>query len=96
MNPLAKWFLIIGGALTLGGPAIGLLGTVFGMTGSFDTLKKQGVSDPEALASNIGQSLMSTAGGFVIGFIGFLILVAGIIILLATRSKKVPPPIPQQ
>jgi hypothetical protein len=96
MNPLAKWFLITGGALSLGGPAIGVLGTVIGMMGSFDTLGKEGIADPEALASNIGVSLFSTAGGFILGIIGVVILIAGVIILFATKSQQTPPPIPQK
>jgi len=91
MNPLAKWFLIGGGILTLGGPALGVLGTVIGMMGSFNTLGKEGVADPESLASNIGVSLISTTGGFVIGVFGVCILVAGVIILIATKQKSTPP-----
>jgi len=93
MNPLAKWFLIGGGALTLGGPSLGVLGTVIGMMGSFDTLGKAGVADPEALASNIGISLMSTAGGLILGGIGIVILAAGVIILISTKQSPSPPPI---
>jgi len=93
MNPLAKSFLIGGGILTLGGPALGVLGTVIGMMGSFNTLGKEGVADPEALASNIGVSLISTTGGFVIGVFGVCILVAGVIILIATKQKSTPPPL---
>jgi len=93
MNPLAKWFLIGGGVLTLGGPALGVIGTVIGMIGSFDTLGKAGVADPESLASNVGISLMSTATGIVLGAIGLCILIAGVIILIATRQKPTPPPL---
>ena len=93
MNPLAKWFLIGGGALTLGGPALGVLGTVIGMMSSFDTLGKAGVADPESLASHIGITLMSTVAGFVLGIIGVCLLAAGVIILIATRRKTTPPPL---
>ncbi len=93
MNPLAKWFLISGGTLTLGGPALGLLGSVVGMRGSFHTLEKVGVTDPESLASNIGVTLMSTFGGFAIGAVGVCVLVAGVIILIATKHKPTPPPL---
>lgn len=96
MNPLAKWFLITGGGLTLGGPAIGVLGTVIGMMGSFDTLGKEGVADPEALASHIGVSLFSTASGFILGIIGVVVLIAGLIILFATKSQQTPPSIPEK
>ncbi len=95
MNPLAKWFLIGGGVLTLGGPALGVLGTVIGMVWSFNTLGREGVADPESLSSNIGVSLMSTTGGFVLGVFGLSILIAGIIIMIATKQKPTPPPLPQ-
>ncbi len=93
MNPLAKWLLIGGGTLTLGGPALGVLGTVIGMMGSFNTLEKRGVADPESLASNIGVALMFTAGGIAIGIVGVCVLVAGVTILFATKQKPTPPPL---
>lgn len=96
MNSNAKWILITGGALTLGGPAIGALGIVIGMMGSFDTLGKEGVSDPKALASQIGVSLVFPVGGFIIGVIGVVVLIAGLIILFATKSRQAPPPIPEK
>lgn len=49
--------MITGGALTLGGPMLGVLGTVIGMMSSFNTLGKSGTADAEALASDIGVSL---------------------------------------
>jgi len=93
MSLLAKWFLIGGGILTLGGPALGVLVSVMGMMGGFNTLGKEGVADPESLASSIGVSLMSTTAGFVIGAFGLCILVAGIIILIASKQKSAPPPL---
>lgn len=79
--------------MTLGGPALGVLGTVIGMMGGFETLGKAGVADPEALASNIGISLMSTATGIVIGIVGVCVFIAGVIILIATRQAPTPPPL---
>lgn len=57
MKPATKWTMITGGALTLGGPMLGVLGTVIGMMSSFNTLGKSGTADAEALASDIGVSL---------------------------------------
>jgi len=93
MNPLAKWLLISGGALTLGGPGLGVLLTVFGMMGSFKTLNESGVTDAETLATNIGYTLISTMGGFLIGALGILILIAGGIVHFSTRTSSTPLPI---
>jgi len=37
-KPAVKWTMITGGVLTIGGPVLGVLGTVIGMMFSFNTL----------------------------------------------------------
>jgi biopolymer transport protein ExbB/TolQ len=91
MNPAAKWTLITGGVLTLCGPVIGLLGTVISMMGSFKTLETSGVSDTDALASDISMTLLTTTGGIILGGIGVAILIVGLVIWLATRNVAKPP-----
>ena len=93
MKPAVKWTMIVGAALTLGGPMLGVLGTVIGMMSSFNTLGKSGTADTEALASDIGVTLMSTAGGIIIGGIGFLVIIVGLIIWLVMRKTESPPPL---
>jgi len=90
MNPIAKWTMIAGGALTLGGPILGLLGTVFGMMFSFKTLGISGVQNPESLSSNISTVLVSTACGIILGGLGIFILIAGSSIWLLTRRQAKP------
>ena len=46
---------------------IGLLGTVSGMISAFDTMAAGGMGRPELLAGNIGEALITTATGLVIG-----------------------------
>jgi len=46
---------------------IGLLGTVSGMISAFQTIGDGGMGKPELLASDIGEALMTTATGLVIG-----------------------------
>jgi biopolymer transport protein ExbB len=53
-------------------PMIGLLGTVIGMMGAFATLGSQGISDPRALATKIGEVLTATASGLFIAIPAFV------------------------
>jgi biopolymer transport protein ExbB len=58
-------------------PMIGLLGTVSGMIGAFQTIARGGMGRPELLAGDIGEALITTATGLVIGIpsmISFFVL----------------------
>ena len=48
-------------------PMIGLLGTVSGMISAFQTIGRGGMGRPELLAGDIGEALITTATGLVIG-----------------------------
>ena len=48
------------------GPMLGLLGTVTGMIASFDMLAA-GRSEPADLAGGIGEAMITTAGGLIVG-----------------------------
>ncbi|MEM9227197.1 MAG: MotA/TolQ/ExbB proton channel family protein [Verrucomicrobiota bacterium] len=48
-------------------PMIGLLGTVSGMIGAFQTMEMVGMGQPQAFAGSIGEALITTATGLVIG-----------------------------
>ena len=48
-------------------PMVGLLGTVSGMIGAFQTIATGGMGKPELLAGDIGEALITTATGLVIG-----------------------------
>lgn len=48
-------------------PMIGLLGTVSGMISAFQTIGQGGMGKPELLAADIGEALITTATGLVIG-----------------------------
>ncbi|MES2594161.1 MAG: MotA/TolQ/ExbB proton channel family protein [Verrucomicrobiota bacterium] len=60
-------------------PVFGLVLTVLGMMKAFSTLGADGVGDPAQLSGAIGEVLISTAIGFAVGLIGFVLL--GIAIL---------------
>ncbi|MGE9292750.1 MAG: MotA/TolQ/ExbB proton channel family protein [Puniceicoccales bacterium] len=48
-------------------PMIGLLGTVSGMIGAFQTMERIGMGQPQAFAGSIGEALITTATGLLIG-----------------------------
>jgi biopolymer transport protein ExbB len=58
-------------------PMVGLLGTVSGMIGAFQTIATGGMGKPELLAGDIGEALITTATGLTIGIpamIGYFML----------------------
>lgn len=54
-------------------PMIGLLGTVSGMISAFQTISMGGMGRPELLAGDIGEALITTATGLVIGIPAMII-----------------------
>ena len=65
-NSVAQWvnYLNVVGAVA---PMIGLLGTVSGMISAFQTIGQGGMGRPELLASDIGEALITTATGLIVG-----------------------------
>jgi biopolymer transport protein ExbB len=53
-------------------PMIGLLGTVVGMMGAFDSLGTSGAGDTSALSHHIGEVLIATASGLFIAIPAFM------------------------
>lgn len=53
-------------------PLMGLLGTVLGMIEVFRQVSASGVGDPAALASGIGQALLTTAAGLIAAIPAYL------------------------
>lgn len=48
-------------------PMLGLLGTVLGMIGAFQTIAVGGMGDPTAFADDIGKAMVTTAFGLMVG-----------------------------
>ncbi len=48
-------------------PMLGLLGTVTGMIKAFDAIAKGGMGQPDKLAGNIGEAMVTTAAGLIVG-----------------------------
>jgi biopolymer transport protein ExbB len=65
-NSVGQWINYLNVVATVA-PMIGLLGTVSGMIGAFQTIKEGGMGRPELLAGDIGEALITTATGLVIG-----------------------------
>lgn len=65
-NLVGQWINYLNVVATVS-PMIGLLGTVSGMIGAFQTISRGGMGRPELLAGDIGQALVTTATGLVIG-----------------------------
>ncbi len=75
-NQISQWIHYLNVIATVS-PMIGLLGTVSGMIGAFQTISSGGMGRPELLAGDIGEALITTATGLVIGIpsmIAFFIL----------------------
>ncbi len=65
-NTIGQWINYLNVVATVA-PMIGLLGTVSGMIGAFQTISSGGMGRPELLAGDIGEALITTATGLVIG-----------------------------
>jgi len=65
-NKVAQWINYLNVIATVA-PMVGLLGTVSGMIGAFSKIGSGGMGKPEELAGSIGEALITTATGLVIG-----------------------------
>lgn len=65
-SAIGQWINYLNVVATVA-PMIGLLGTVSGMIGAFQTISTGGMGRPELLAGDIGEALITTATGLVIG-----------------------------
>ncbi|WP_157211083.1 MotA/TolQ/ExbB proton channel family protein [Verrucomicrobium spinosum] len=87
MKPAFTRMMTIGGLLILAGPLLGMLGSVMGITQSFEVLGGNGVGDPEQLSAAIAKSMVSTAVGMVFGFFGVALFLSGLIGGLVERKR---------
>ncbi|MGA1205320.1 MAG: MotA/TolQ/ExbB proton channel family protein [Opitutales bacterium] len=63
---ILRWIQYLNVIATIA-PMVGLLGTVSGMIGAFQTIATGGMGKPELLAGDIGEALITTATGLTIG-----------------------------
>lgn len=65
-NGIGQWIQYLN-VIAATAPMVGLLGTVSGMISAFQTIATGGMGKPELLAGDIGEALITTATGLVIG-----------------------------
>ncbi len=65
-NGVSQWVTYLNVIASVA-PMVGLLGTVSGMISAFQTIGRGGMGRPELLAGDIGEALITTATGLVIG-----------------------------
>lgn len=65
-NSISQWVNYLNVVATVA-PMVGLLGTVSGMISAFQTIGTKGMGKPQELAGSIGEALITTATGLVIG-----------------------------
>ncbi|MEM9160488.1 MAG: MotA/TolQ/ExbB proton channel family protein [Verrucomicrobiota bacterium] len=65
-HAISQWIQYLAVVATAA-PMVGLLGTVSGMIGAFQTMSSGGMGRPELLAGDIGEALITTATGLCIG-----------------------------
>lgn len=68
-------------------PMLGLLGTVLGMIGAFQHISMGAMGKPELLAADIGEALITTATGLIIGIpaMGFFLYFKNSFLRIASR-----------
>jgi biopolymer transport protein ExbB len=87
MKPI-NFLSIIGGTA----PMLGLLGTVSGMIKAFQTIASGGMGNPEQLAGNIGEALITTATGLIIAIpamIAYFVFKNNFIKCMSTMGRMV-------
>lgn len=93
MKPALKRTMIIGGAMALGGPLLGFIGTFIGMMSGFLNFGQAGPASSAALSSDISLTFLSTMGGIVMGIIGLMIFLIGLIMWLVAKNQVKPAPL---
>lgn len=94
-NGLRRYLRLFNGISTLS-PLLGLLGTVYGMIHSFNSIASaSGMGKPELLAAGIGEALITTAGGLtvaipaLIAYLFFVGKVDGMVVELDSLGQEV-------
>lgn len=94
-NGLRRYLRLFNGISTLT-PLLGLLGTVYGMIHSFNSIASaSGMGRPELLAAGIGEALITTAGGLtvaipaLIAYLFFVGKVDGMVVELDSLGQEV-------
>jgi biopolymer transport protein ExbB len=68
-------------------PLLGLISSMFWMRKAFEEKGKQGISNPEILAAQIGEALISTAAGLLFAVPFLVIFIISLIRFRSCRAK---------
>ena len=68
LNKLRKGFSVLDTVITVA-PMLGILGTVTGIIGTFNTLNASAMGNPVAATAGIGEALITTATGLIVAII---------------------------
>ena len=79
--------IILGSVLFTGGIVFGLGGTIVSMIDTFDAIGVSDTGDPEILAAEISNALVTTAVGIPVAFIGFCLFLGGTIAYFVGKNK---------
>lgn len=88
MSKAARTFLILGVALFLGGPALGITIVVAGVLNLSHNLGHVGIVEPFRLAAGMGVVLVAATIGMVLALFGFVSLMIAVILILVERSDR--------
>lgn len=82
-----KW-IYSGAAIFIGSSVAGILGTLWGVFSSFDALKTNESAGIGAVGGGIEKALFFTVFFLITGFVGFVILIIGILKMRRFKSLK--------
>ena len=87
-HKLAVRGIICGAVIAVLGFAAGVIGTAVGMMSAFQTLGKDGIGDPASLARAIDTVLYSASGALGVAGLGWIVLVASVILRVRVESSR--------
>ena len=68
-------------------PMVGMLGTVGGMMGAFETMGTSGIKNPGVLSANIGDVLVTTAAGMAIALVALPLFVTFCVLMIRENRR---------
>lgn len=71
--------MAIAGVVCQLGPMVGLVGSMIGVMGAYDTIgKNPGIENPAGLSESIGSAMVITAIGQIIGIVGLILVTVSV------------------
>jgi biopolymer transport protein ExbB len=79
--------MIVWGLVMIVSPMVGMLGTVGGMKGAFDSMGTSGIKDPGVVSANIGEVLVTTAAGMAIALVALPLFVMFCVLMVRENRR---------